>query len=111
MAEELLEAQAVEEEVPEGAEVEDEPGEVRRLPERKRAVELDVVRSEVTTAALAAAGGVVAGAATVAVVRAIGAAGRNRGSRVIGRGSRGRRPSKVVASRSFLVDVHLLGDK
>jgi hypothetical protein len=109
MAEELLEAQAVEEDVPEGDEV--EAVDVRPLPERKRAVEVDVVRSEVTTAALAAAGGVVAGAATVAVVRAIGA-GRSKGSRVPAvRSLRGRRPSKVVASRSFLVDVHLLGNK
>ena len=105
MAEELLEVQAVEEEVPEGAEV--ETGEVRPLPERRRGADL-VARNEVTTAALAAAGGVVAGAATVAVVRAIGAVGRSRGRSP---GLRGRRPAKVVASRSFLVDVHLLGDK
>jgi hypothetical protein len=104
MAEQVLDAQAVEEEAPEGA----SEGEVRRLPVRKRVGELDLLRGEVTTAALAAAGGVVAGAATVAVVRAIGALGRQRGSRVV---TRGRRPAKVVASRSFLVDVHVLGDR
>jgi hypothetical protein len=61
-----------------------------------------------TTAALAAAGGVVAGAATVAVVRAIGAVSRANRGRVM---TKGRKPAKVVASRSFLIDVHVLGDK
>lgn len=105
MAEQVLDGQAVEEEAPEGA---TEEGEVRPLPVRKRVGDLELWRGEMTTAALAAAGGVVAGAATVAVVRAIGAVGRQRGSRVV---TRGRRPAKVVASRSFLVDVHVLGDR
>jgi hypothetical protein len=105
MAEEVLDAQAVEEEAPEGVAQE---GEVRRLPAVKRVSELDLLRGEVTIAALAAAGGVVAGAATVAMVRAISSVGRHRGSRVV---TRGRRPMKVVASRSFLVDVHVLGDR
>ena len=105
MAEQVLDAQAVEEEAPDGG---PEEAEVRRLPARRRVSELDLLRGEVTTAALAAAGGVVAGAATVAVVRAIGAAGRHRGSRPL---ARGRRPARVVASRSFLVDVHVLGDR
>lgn len=65
------------------------------------------VRSEAKTAAIAAAGGVLAGAATVAAVRAVGAvASRKRSSRRLGRRER---PQNVVASRSFLVDVHLLG--
>jgi hypothetical protein len=65
------------------------------------------VRSEATTAVIAAAGGVIAGAATVAAVRAVGAiAGRKRSAPRL---SRRERPAKVVASRSFLVDVHLLG--
>ncbi len=64
------------------------------------------VRSEARTAAIAAAGGVIAGAATVAAVRAVGAvAGRKKSPRRL---SRRERPN-VVASRSFLVDVHLLG--
>jgi hypothetical protein len=68
---------------------------------------LPVLRPEVKTAALAAAGGVLAGAATVAAVRAVsGAATKTRPSRRVV----GRRPRQnVVASRSFLVDVHLLG--
>jgi hypothetical protein len=64
------------------------------------------LRSEARTAVIAAAGGVLAGAATVAAVRAVSS---------VAKGSRGRmlphrksQPS-VVASRSFLVDVHLLG--
>lgn len=69
---------------------------------------LPVLRPEVKSAALAAAGGVLAGAATVAAVRAVsGAASRARAPRRLG--SRRRDRQNVVASRSFLVDVHLLG--
>jgi len=69
---------------------------------------LPVLRPEVRTAALAAAGGVLAGAATVAAVRAVsGAAARARAPRRL-MGKR-RERQNVVASRSFLVDVHLLG--
>jgi hypothetical protein len=81
---------------------------VRRLPDPAPEPQSLVLRGEVKTAAIAAAGGVLAGAATVAAVRAIGAAG---GSRAYGarRLTRRRRPAgKVIASRSFLVDVHLL---
>lgn len=68
---------------------------------------LPVLRPEVKTAAIAAAGGVLAGAATVAAVRAVsGAASKARPSRRLGRR---RERQNVVASRSFLVDVHLLG--
>jgi hypothetical protein len=56
---------------------------------------------EARTAALAAVGGVLAGAVTVATVRAASKSPR--------RFLPGRRRQKVVASRSFLVDVHLLG--
>jgi hypothetical protein len=64
------------------------------------------LRGEVRTAAVAAVGGILAGAATVAAVRAVGAAAKGSGSRLL---PRRRRQPKVVASRSFLVDVHLLG--
>jgi regulator of protease activity HflC (stomatin/prohibitin superfamily) len=48
-----------------------------------------------------------AGDAEAAAVRAVGAAaGRKRSPRRL---SRRERPANVVASRSFLVDVHLLG--
>ena len=65
---------------------------------------------EVRTAAIAAAGGLVAGAATVAAVRAVrfaGQARRQRGRRILGRRTE---PTNIVASRSFLVDVHILGN-
>jgi hypothetical protein len=104
MAEQVLDARAVEEEEVSGAASED--AEVRPLPVQKKGGEVEL-RGEMTTAALAAAGGVVAGAATVAVVRAIGAVSRANRGRIV----RGRKPAKVVASRSFLIDVHVLGDK
>ena len=66
------------------------------------------VRSEAKTAAIAAAGGVLAGAATVAAVRAVGVVA-SRGKRSPRRFARRDRASNVVASRSFLVDVHVLG--
>ena len=81
---------------------------VRTLDRPQQAPPLPVLRSEVRNAAIAAAGGVLAGAATVAAVRAVSAVGSRSGSsRRLGR--RRERPAKVVASRSFLVDVHLLG--
>lgn len=66
------------------------------------------LRPEVRTAVLATAGGVLAGAATVAAVRVVSsAAAKVRPQRrSLGRG---RPRENVVASRSFLVDVHLLG--
>jgi hypothetical protein len=69
---------------------------------------LPVLRPEVRTAVVAAAGGVLAGAATVAAVRAVAAVGSKPRSprRIVRR--RADRPN-IVASRSFLVDVHLLG--
>jgi hypothetical protein len=69
---------------------------------------LPALRPEVRTAAIAAAGGVLAGAATVAAVRAVSnAAGRARAPRRLA--GRRRDRQNVVVSRSFLVDVHLLG--
>jgi hypothetical protein len=83
-----------------------EPVAVRVLPREE--APLPALRGEARTVAIAAAGGVLAGAATVAAVRAVGAAAsrRARSGRLLGRRER---PAKVVASRSFLVDVHLLG--
>jgi hypothetical protein len=90
-----------------------DPGEatepVRTLPLPYEEPPLPVLRSDVKTAAIAAAGGVLAGAATVAAVRAVSAVGsRPRAPRRFG-GRRRRERVNVVASRSFLVDVHLLG--
>lgn len=86
------------------------PGEgepVRALPLPYEEAATPVLRAEVKTAALAAAGGVLAGAATVAAVRAVTAVGTRAAS--TRRLPRRRRRENVVASRSFLVDVHLLG--
>lgn len=68
---------------------------------------LPVLREDVRSAAIAVAGGALAGAATVAAVRAVGSVGR--GSRKQRRLRRRGKPDNVVASRSFLIDVHLLG--
>jgi hypothetical protein len=79
-----------------------------RAPEGEPGSALPVLRSEVRSAAIAAAGGVLAGAATVAAVRAVSsAASRTRSPRRLT--GRRRERANVVASRSFLVDVHLLG--
>ena len=107
MREELLETDAIE--MPATDDGAGEESVAQPLPARREeGADLSIWRDEVRTAALAAAGGLVAGAATVAVVRASrGSSGRRAAKR-----SRGReRPVKVVASRSFLVDVHLLGEK
>jgi hypothetical protein len=78
---------------------------VRPLPDHTRSTDL-ALSNEVRTVALAAAGGVMAGAATVAVVRAArSGTGRRRPSR---RARKRERAVNVLASRSFLVDVHLL---
>jgi len=81
-----------------------EPVRVRVVPREEP--RLPVLQGEARTATIAAVGGVLAGAATVAAVRAVSGAVRNSPGRLLpGRGRR----QKVVASRSFLVDVHLLG--
>jgi hypothetical protein len=67
-----------------------------------------ILKGEVRTAAIAAAGGLIAGAATVAAVRAVSAASGRGQSRGLRRRRRHEQPVKVLASRSFLVDVHLL---
>jgi hypothetical protein len=65
-----------------------------------------VLRNEARTAVIAAVGGVLAGAATVAAVRAVGAVAKKSQGQLL---PRRKHQPKVVASRSFLVDVHLLG--
>jgi len=77
-----------------------EPVQVRVV-ERKASNALAI--REARTAAIAAVGGVLVGAATVATVRAVAKQPLRR--LLPGR----KRQQKVVASRSFLVDVHLLG--
>ena len=103
---ELLETEAIEELTVEEVEGSEELS-ARPLPERATpAGEVSIWRDEMRTAAIAAAGGLVAGAATVAVVRASRSVGSKRRP---ARPKLRERPARVVASRSFLVDVHLLG--
>jgi hypothetical protein len=106
MAEEVLEADAIEEPALDGEVVAE--GE-RPLPESTRGNELEAWRGEMKTAAMAAAGGLVAGVATVAVAKAArGASTRRAVSKAMKR-QRKTRPANIVASRSFLIDVHVLG--
>jgi hypothetical protein len=101
----VVEAEAVEEPIGAGdGEVGAEP--VRALPERRSASELNAWKGEMRAIAAVAAGGLAAGAATVAAVSAAKAVAGRRSRRVV---RRGRSDREIVASRSFLVDVHLLG--
>src|SRR5215211_1101748 len=95
--EQVLDTEAVEMPELEGKPAEDAA--TRRLPATvDDRSELSLWRGEMRTAAIAAAGGLVAGAATVAAVRATRGAGQPKRSRRI----LGRRPeqSSIVASRS-----------
>lgn len=96
--EQVLQAEAVEE----TEELEDE----RPLPTAARPAEVAPFSMEARTVAMAAAGGIVAGAATVVVAKAVSRAAAPKRSR---RTLAGRKRDDVIASRSFLVDVHLLG--
>jgi hypothetical protein len=82
--------------------IEAEP--VRPLPVRAEGRTIEIWGREVSPVAVAAAGGAVAGVAVVAVARAAARAPRRPPRRGLFR-----RREKVVASRSFLVDVHVLG--
>ena len=102
MADEVVEGEAIEE--PIGAEA--PADDVRPLPARRSAAELDAWRGEIRTVAVAAAGGIAAGAATVAVVNAVRSRVESKKpTRVLRRGGKAER---VLASRSFLIDVHVL---
>ena len=81
--------------------VEAEP--VRPVPERRSSATIEIWGRQVGPLTVAAAGGAAAGLAVVAVARA------RRSSRRPPRRGLFRRREKVVASRSFLVDVHVLG--
>ncbi len=80
-----------------------EAGPVRPLPVRSPSRTIEIWGREVGPLAVAAAGGAAAGVAVVAVARAA------RSPRRPPRRGLFRRREKVVASRSFLVDVHVLG--
>ena len=82
--------------------IEAEP--VRPLPVRSESRAIEIWGREFGPLAVAAAGGAAAGVAVVAVARAA-----SRPQRRAPRRGLFRRREKVVASRSFLVDVHVLG--
>jgi len=104
----VVDAEAVEEPLAEGEQEVREPAQpaVRALPERRTPSELSAWRGEIRAIAVVAAGGIAAGAATVAAVSAAKAMTGGRSRRAV---RRGRNDRDVIASRSFLVDVHLLG--
>jgi len=77
-------------------------GPVRPLPVRSQGRSIEIWGRQVGPLAVAAAGGAAAGLAVIAVARA-------RSPRRAPRRGLFRRREKVVASRSFLVDVHVLG--
>ncbi len=80
-----------------------EAGPVRPLPVRAGPGTVELWGREVGPMALAVTAGAAAGIAAVAVARAA------RTRRAPRRRIVGRRKDRVVASRSFLVDVHVLG--
>lgn len=80
-----------------------EAGPVRPLPVRSSGRLIEIWGREVGPLAVAATAGAAAGVAAVAVARAARAPRRPPRRGIL------RRREKVVASRSFLVDVHVLG--
>jgi hypothetical protein len=101
---ELLESEAIEVTAP-GEEASDD-ARVRPLPAAvETGTEVSAWKGEARTAAIAAAGGLVAGAATVAIARVARGGPSKKGAR---RGRSKERPVKVLGSRSFIVDVHLI---
>jgi hypothetical protein len=101
----VVDAEAIEEPVSDEGEPLSET-EVRALPQRRTTTELTTWRGEVRAIAVVAAGGLAAGAATVAAVSAAKAVSGGRAGRSVRRRKNDR---DIVATRSFLVDVHLLG--
>ena len=103
VAERVIESEAVEEPAGQGNALSTD---VRPVLDRRSADELDSWRGEVRAIAVVAAGGIAAGAATVAALSvARRSSARSRMIRRVGGGNR----DGIVASRSFLVDVHVLG--
>ena len=80
-----------------------EAGPVRPLPAERQSGAIQLWGREIGPVAMAATAGAAAGVAAVAIARAA------RTERRPPRRGLFRRREKVVASRSFLVDVHILG--
>ena len=82
--------------------------EVRRLPARRIAGEVEAWRGEAKVVAIAAAGGMAVGVAAVTAVNAVrrkAADSRKPARRIV---KRGKEQHEIASTRSFLVDVHLL---
>jgi hypothetical protein len=80
-----------------------EAGPVRRLPARTQSRAIELWGRQVGPLAVAATAGAAAGVAAVAVARA------SRPERRPPRRGLFRRRERIIAGRSFLVDVHILG--
>ena len=100
---ELLESEAIEVTAP--TDEQGDEAQVRPLPAAVGSAEVSAWKGEARTAAIAAAGGLVAGAATVAIARVARGGPSKKSTR---RGRSKDRPVKVLGSRSFIVDVHLI---
>jgi hypothetical protein len=93
------------EEIEEVAGVVEGPGETLPVVAQPRPIDRPApVASPAVQVAAVAATGLVAGAATVVAVRRV----RTHGLPSLLRSRRSRTPIDIVASRSFLVDIHLL---
>lgn len=102
MTDRVIDAEAIEEPA-DG--VGADAAETRPLPDRRRGgAEIDSWRGEVKAIAVVAAGGLAAGAATVAAISVAKRSGVR--SRALRRRNGSR--DNILASRSFLVDVHVL---
>lgn len=105
-AEEVVEAEVLDEAEGDQAGLQ---GPVRSIPERTPSRELDAWRGEVRTAMVAAAGGLAAGAAAAALVGALRERAADRSSPRDRLARKRKDDDGILASRSFLIDVHLLG--
>jgi hypothetical protein len=88
------------------AEIVEDDGPAENLPEAAAPAQVVRAREEVRTAALVAAGGVVAGAATVAAVH-VARTSAKRLPQLLRR-NKGPQEPAILATQSFRVDVHLL---
>jgi hypothetical protein len=102
---EVIEAQSLEEEISPTEEV-TETEEVRPLPVRSESV-LPAIPDEVRSVAVATAGGLVAGAATIAAVNVVKVGAKAGLRKVVRRKPRDPRES-AVSKRSVLIDIHVL---
>jgi hypothetical protein len=103
---EVIEAQAEEEVI--GPDEPDLDDDVRPLPAKTEGM-TPVLREEARSVAVAAAGGIVAGAATIAAANIVRAGARSTARRVLRRNRKPRDPREgAIAKRTVLIDIHVL---